>query len=148
MFLKLGQTRGVTSPCLGRYSRPSEFDSGLRTSPCGLRMSVFLPRKCSSCWPLPRLSGLVSSTLFRIISLTPRTGQGVLHLRCRFCCQNHRTPPLLLGLRALLYRPCQTQAQIAIGDCYVLCGRSGVTWITLLHIVCDVSSCSSPWDVS
>ena len=35
--------------------------------------------------------------------------------------------PLLLGLRALLYRPYQTREIIAMGDCYVLCGRSGVT---------------------
>ena len=30
--------------------------------------------------------------------------------------------PLLLGLRALLYRPHQTREIIAMGDCYVLCG--------------------------
>ena len=30
-------------------------------------------------------------------------------------------------LRALLYRPYQTREIIAMGDCYVLCGRSGVT---------------------
>ena len=34
----------------------------------GLARSVFWPRKCSSCWPLPRLSVLVSSTLCRIVS--------------------------------------------------------------------------------
>ena len=35
--------------------------------------------------------------------------------------------PLLLGLRASLYRPNQCET-IAMGDCYILCGRSGVTW--------------------
>ena len=35
-------------------------------------------------------------------------------------------PPLLLGLRASLYRPNQLET-IAMGDCYILCGRSGVT---------------------
>ena len=52
--------------------------------------------------------------------------------------------PLLLGLRALLYRPYQTREIIAMGDCYVLCGRSGVTLTALLHIVRVVSSCLSP----
>ena len=36
-------------------------------------------------------------------------------------------PPLLLGLRASLYRPNQRET-IAMGDCYILCGRSGVSW--------------------
>ena len=34
----------------------------------------FLSQKTLFCWPLPRLSGLVSSTLFRIVSLAPGTG--------------------------------------------------------------------------
>ena len=42
----------------------------LRTSHYGCQMSVFLPRKRSSYWPLPRLSGVVKSTPFRILSLT------------------------------------------------------------------------------
>ena len=36
-------------------------------------------------------------------------------------------PPLLLGLQASLYRPNQRE-RIAMGDCYIVCGRSGVTW--------------------
>ena len=32
-----------------------------------------------------------------------------------------------------------TRAQIAMGDCYVLCGQSDVTWTVLLHIARDVS---------
>ena len=36
-----------------------------------------------------------------------------------------QAPPLLLGLWASLYRPNQRET-IAMGDCYILCGRSGV----------------------
>ena len=43
-----------------------------------------------------------------------------------------------------LYWPYQTQEIIAVGDCYVLCGRSGVTLTALLHIVHVVSGCLSP----
>ena len=43
---------------------------------------------------------------------------------------NIQAPPLLLGLLALLYRPNQRET-IAMGDCYILCGRSGVTWSAL-----------------
>ena len=37
-----------------------------------------------------------------------------------------QAPPLLLGLRASLYRPNQRET-IVMGDCYILCGRSGIT---------------------
>ena len=40
-----------------------------------------------------------------------------------------QAPPLLLGLRASLYRPDQCET-IAMGACYILCGRSGVSWST------------------
>ena len=43
---------------------------------------------------------------------------------------NTQAPPLLLGLRALLYRPNQRET-IAVGDCYILCGLSRVTWSAL-----------------
>ena len=33
-------------------------------------------------------------------------------------------------------------------DCHVPCRRSGVTWTVLLHIVLDVSGCSSPQNVA
>ena len=56
--------------------------------------------------------------------------------------------PSSLGLRALLYRPYQTREMIAMGDCYVLCGRSGVTLTALLHIVRVVSGCLSPQGVA
>ena len=89
----------------------------------GRVMSVFWHRKCSSYWPLPRLSILVSSTLCRIVSLIPGTG-----VRCPFLSswalwQRLRIPlPLLLGLRAYLYQPYETREIITMGDCYVLCG--------------------------
>ena len=38
-----------------------------------------------------------------------------------------QAPPLLLGLRASLYRPNQRET-IAMEDCFILCGRSGVSW--------------------
>ena len=38
-----------------------------------------------------------------------------------------QAPPLLLGLRASLYQPNQRET-VAMGDCYILCGRSGVSW--------------------
>ena len=41
---------------------------------CGRARSVFWHRKLSSCWPLPRLSVSVSSTLCRTVSLIPGTG--------------------------------------------------------------------------
>ena len=56
--------------------------------------------------------------------------------------------PLLLSLRALLYRPYQTQEIITMGDCYVLCGRLSVTLTALLHIVRVVSGCLSPQGVA
>ena len=103
-------------------------------------MSVFWHRKRSSCWPLPRLSVLVSSTLCRIVSLIPRTGVRCPFLSSRASWQRLRIPlPLLLGLRAFQYRPYQMREIIAMGD-YVLCGLSGVTLTVLLNIVRDVNS--------
>ena len=107
-------------------------------------MSVFRHRKPSSYWPLPWLSVSVSSTLCRIMSLIPGTGVRCPFLSSRASWQRLRIPlPLLLGLRAFLYWPYQTREIIAMGDCYVLCGRSGVTLTALLHIVRVVSSCLS-----
>ena len=115
----------------------------------GLTRSVFWPRKRSSCWPLPRLSVLVSSMLCRIVSLIPGAGLRFPFLSSRASWQRLRIPlPLLLGLRAFLYRPYKTREIIAMGDCYVLCGRSGVTLTALLHIVRSVSGCLSPQGVA
>ena len=112
-------------------------------------MSVFWHRKRSSYWPLPQLSVLVSSTLCRILSLIPGAGLRFPFLSSRASWQRLRIPlPLLLGLRPLLYRPYQTREIIAMEDRYVLCGRSGVTWTVLLHIVRSVSGCLSPQGVA
>ena len=81
----------------------------------------FRHRKRSSCWSLLRLSVLVSSTLCRIVSLIPGAGLRCPLLSSRALWQRHRIPlPMLLGLRALLYRPYQTREIITMGDCYVL----------------------------
>ena len=100
---------------------------GLRMSLCGLVRSVFWHRKLSSCWPLPRLSVSVSSTLCRIESLIPGTGGRFPLLLSLVLWPRLRIPlPLLLGLRAFQYRPYQTRERIAMGDCYVLCGQSSL----------------------
>ena len=49
-----------------------------------------------------------------------------------------QAPPLLLGLRASMYRPNQHEI-IAMGDCYILCGRSGVPGPLGRRIVSDAS---------
>ena len=52
-----------------------------------------------------------------------------------------QAPPLLLGLRASLNRPNQRET-IAMGDCYILCGRSGVPGPLRRRIVSDaIRSC-------
>ena len=56
--------------------------------------------------------------------------------------------PLLLGLKALQYRPYQTRERIAMGDYCVLCGQSRFTSTALLHIVHDVNGCLSPQGVA
>ena len=69
-------------------------------------MSGFWHRKRSSCWPLPQLSVLVSSTLCRIVSLIPGAGLRSPFLSSQASWQRLGIPlPLLLGLRALQYRP-------------------------------------------
>ena len=111
--------------------------------------SVFWPRKRSSYWPLPRLSVSVSSTLCRIESLIPGTGVRFPLLLSRVLWPRLRIPlPLLLGLKALQYRPYQTRERIAMGDYCVLCGQSRFTSTALLHIVRDVNGCLSPQGVA
>ena len=69
-------------------------------------MSVFLPSHRSSCWPLPWLSSPANSTYFSFQGLA----WGVLPIRPGFCGEGAGSP-LLLGLRASLYRPYQTRTQ-------------------------------------
>ena len=53
------------------------------------------------------------------------------------------------GPKNIIHNPSyQTQEIIAMGDCYVLCGRSDVTLTALLHIVRIVSGCLSPQGVA
>ena len=88
---------------------------------------------------------LVSSTLCKTVSLIPGAGLRCPFLLSRALWQRLRIPlSLLFGLRALLYRLYQTREIIAMGYCYVLCGRSGVTLTALLHIVRILSGCLSP----
>ena len=56
-----------------------------------------------------------------------RSGGGVSFAFVASFVAKAQAPPFLLGLRASLYRPNQRET-IAMGDCYILCGRSGVTW--------------------
>ena len=87
--------------------------------------------------------------LCRIMCLIPGAGVRFPFLSSRASWQRLRIPfPLLLSLRALLYWPYQTREIIALGDCYVLYGRSGVTLTALLHIVHVVSGCLSPQGVA
>ena len=107
---------------------------------CGRVRSVFWPRKRSSYWPLPRLSVSVSSTLCRIESLIPGTGVRFPLFLSLVLWPRLRIPlPLLLGLKALQYRPYQTRERIAMGDYCVLCGQSRFTSTALLHIVRDLN---------
>ena len=115
----------------------------------GRARSVFWHRKLSSCWPLPWQSIFASSTLCRTVYLIPGTGVRCPFLMSRASWLRLRIPlPLLLGLRAFQYRPYQTREIIAMGDCYVLCGRSGVTLTALLHIVRNVNGCLSPQGIA
>ena len=118
--------RSILSSCVhlrGTFLWSFRALPGLRMSLCGRVKSVFLPRKRSSYWPLPRLSVSVSSTLCRIESLIPGTGVRFPLLLSRVSWPRLRIPlPLLLGLKALQYRPYQTRERIAMGDYCVLCG--------------------------
>ena len=103
----------------------------------------------TSCWPLPRLSVSMSSTLCRTVSLIPGTGVRCPFLLSRASWLRLRIPlPLLLGFRAFLNQPYQMREIIAMGDCYVLCGRSGVTLTALLNIVRNVNGCLSPQGIA
>ena len=109
----------------------------------------FLTQKTLFLLALASAKRMVSSTLCHIVSLILGTGVRFPFLLSQASWQRLRIPlPLLLGLRVLLYRPYQTREIIAMGDCYVLRGRSGVALTALLHIVRVVSGCLSPQGVA
>ena len=116
----------VLSPFLGCLSGPSELDWG----------SVELLRTYAVRFPfLNALFVLASVSARRLgysmlclsVALFPGVGLGCPLLSSQALWQRLGAPPLLLGLRASLYRPNQRET-IAVGDCYILCGRSGVSW--------------------
>ena len=88
--------------------------------------------------------------LCHIVALIPGAGVSGPFLSSRASWRRLRTPPpLLLGLRASLYRPKQPRDnRNGMGDCYILCGRSGVTWTALLRIVGGASGSFLPQGVA
>ena len=56
-------------------------------------------------------------------------------LPCSLVCRLHCTGP-------------SKRETIAVGNCYILCGRSGVTWSALLRIVSDASGSFLPQGVA
>ena len=114
----------------------------------GHARSVFRHRKRSSCWPIPRLSLLVSSTLFRIVSLIPGVWGEVSFSFVPGFVAKTQDPSSLAPQFEGFSVPALPNARISMGDCYVLCRRSGVTLTVLLHIVRVVSGCLSPQGVA
>ena len=68
------------------------------------------------------------SMLCLLVALS-RSGGGVSFVFVTGFVAKTQAPPLLVGLRASLYRPNQRET-IAMGNHYILCGRSGVSWST------------------
>ena len=113
-----------------------------------MRRAFFWFCKRSSSWPLPLLGVLVYSMLCHIVALIPGAGVRCLFfwpgllgedsgplLHCSSICGLHCTGPT-------------KRETIAMGDCYILCGRSGVTWTALLRIVSDASGSFLPQGVA
>ena len=79
-------------------------------APPDIRRAFFWFWKRSSSWPLPRLGILGCSMLCFFVALFPGAGVRCPFLSSRASWQRLRSPPpLLLGLRASLYRPNQTR---------------------------------------
>ena len=91
----------------------------------------------SSSWPLPRL-GALGVPCYVFSGSLSRCGGGLSFAFVTGFVAKTPAPPLLLGLRASLYRPNQHET-IAMGDCYILCGRSGVPGPLGRRIVSDTS---------
>ena len=115
----------VLSPFLGCLSGSSELDWGsvelLRTYEVRFSNSesTLRPGLCLD-WVL---------WVFHAMSFSgslSRSGVGSFAFVTGFVAKT-QAPPLLLGFLASLYRPDQSET-IAMGGCYILCGRSGVSW--------------------
>ena len=98
---------------------------GLSGAPPDIRRAFFYFWMHSSPWPLPRLGALGIPCYVFQWHLFPGARVGCPLLSSRALWRRLGAPPLLLGLLASLYRPNQRET-IAMGDCYILCGRSGV----------------------
>ena len=99
---------------LSSFCRPSWVVSlvlqNLIGAPTNIRRVFFWFWKRSSSWPLPRLGVLVCSMLCHFVALIPGAGVRYPVLSSRASWRRLRAPPpLLLGLRASLYRPNQTR---------------------------------------
>ena len=121
----------VLSPFLGCLSGSSELAWGfvdlLRTYEVRFSASgcAFHPGLCLGWAPW----GIPCYVFFFFSGSLSWSGGGVSFAFVTGFVAKTRAPSLLLGLRASLYRPNQCET-IAMGDCYILCGRSGGTWST------------------
>ena len=113
---------------------------GLCGAPPDIRREFFYFWMHSSSWPLPRL-GALGVPCYVFSGSLSRSGGGLSFAFVTGFVAKIQAPPLLLGLRASLYRPNQRET-IAMGDCYILCGRSGVPGPLGRCIVSDASSSS------
>ena len=115
---------------------------------CGLVKSVFWHRKLFLlALASAKRIGELHALSYRV-SHTRNWGEVSFSFVTGFVAKTQDPSSLALGLRAFLYRPYQMREIIAMGDCYVLCGRSGFTLTALLHIVRDVNGSLSPQGVA
>ena len=112
-------------------------------------MSVFLPRKRSSSWPLPRLRriGELHALSYRV-SHTRDWGEISFAFVTSFVAKTQDPSSLAPRFEGFTVPAYQTRERIAMGDYCVLCGQSRFTSTALLHIVHDVSGCLSPQGVA
>ena len=115
----------VLSPFLGCLSGSSELDWGsvklLRTTTCVFLIlnALFVLASASA--------GCFGCSMLSFSGSLSRSGGGLSFAFVTGFVAKTQAPPLLLSLWASLYRPNQRET-IAMGDCYILCGWSGVSW--------------------
>ena len=113
----------------------------------GHRMSVFLPSHCSSSWPLPWLRSLANSTSFSYQVSHSRGWRGLSFPFVPVFVA--KAQDLLCSSVWGLHGTSRTKREHnGIGRLLGPVGRSGFTWPSRPHIVCDVSCCSSLLDVA